>query len=107
MYVRKNETMTNTNIRNLIKSQTEFAEYVEYEKYGHIKVKLAEMMDRKGITRYRLRALTGLKYDTIDRYYKAKNIAYVDLDFFSKVCFVLNCQLEDLLEYQLPENSAQ
>jgi len=105
--MREDKTMTNTNIRNLIKSETEFVEYVEYEKYGHIKVKLAEMMDRKGITRYRLRTLTGLKYDTIDRYYKAKNIFYIDLDFLSKACFVLDCQIQDLLEYQLPENSAQ
>lgn len=88
-------------IRSLIRQETEFVEY------GHIDIKLAEMLNKKGITRNRLSTLTGLKYGIIDRYYKAKNIAYVDLDFFSKVCFVLNCRIDDLLEYKLPENIEQ
>ena len=29
------------------------------EEYGHIKVKLAEVLDSRGITRNRLRTLTG------------------------------------------------
>ena len=38
--------------------------------YGHVKVTLANVMDARGITRNRLRTLTGVKYDVIDRYYK-------------------------------------
>ncbi|MDP4109933.1 MAG: helix-turn-helix transcriptional regulator, partial [Bacillota bacterium] len=49
--------------------------------------------------RNKLRTLTGVKYEVIDRYYKAKNIEMVDLDFLAKVCCVLNCKIEDLLEY--------
>ena len=26
-----------------------------------------------------------------------------DLDFFAKVCYALDCKIEDLLEYQKPE----
>ena len=73
--------------------------------YGFIRVKLAEIMDRKGITRNRLRTLTGTKYDVIDRYYKAVRVEMVDLDFFSKVCYVLDCSISDLLEYQKPETA--
>ena len=36
--------------------------------YGVVKVKLAALMDRRGITRNRRRTLTGIKYDGIDRY---------------------------------------
>ena len=36
--------------------------------YGHVKVTLANVMDARGITRNRLRTLTGVKYDVIDRY---------------------------------------
>ena len=74
--------------------------------YGHIKVKLAEMLDIRGITRNRLRTLTGVKYEVIDRYYKGINIEMVDLDFLAKVCYVLNCEVCDLLEYQRPENGS-
>lgn len=71
--------------------------------YGGIKVKLADVLAAKGITRNRLRTLTGVKYEVIDRYYKAKNVELVDLDFLAKTCFALGCKIEDLLEYQPPE----
>lgn len=71
------------------------------QEYGIVRVKLAELLEQKGITRNRLRTLTGVKYEVIDRYYKAQNIEMVDLDFLAKVCFALNCRIEDLLEYQL------
>ncbi len=70
--------------------------------YGTIRVKLAEIMTAQGMSRNKLRTLTGIKYDVIDRYYKAEHIEMVDLDFFAKVCFVLNCKIEDLLEYENP-----
>ena len=71
--------------------------------YGKIKLKLADFLDSRGITRNRLSTLTGVKYEVIDRYYKDK-VERVDLDFLAKVCYVLGCQIGDLLEYQLPEN---
>lgn len=71
--------------------------------YGYIRIKLAEALDNRNITRNRLRTLTGVKYDVIDRYYKADRVERIDLDFFAKVCFVLGCKIEDLLEYEPPE----
>lgn len=73
---------------------------ISLKQYGKIKIKLSEIMDKKGITRNKLRNLTGVKYDVIDRYYKADNVERVDLDFLAKACFVLNCSVEDLLEYE-------
>ena len=72
------------------------------EEYGCVKVKLSDLLDSRGITRNRLRTLTGVKYDVIDRYYKGSNVALADLDFLAKVCYVLDCEIGDLLEYQPP-----
>ena len=69
------------------------------QEYGFIRVKLREALDSRGITRNRLRTLTGVKYDVIDRYYKNDTVQMADLDFFAKVCRVLNCGLDELLEY--------
>ena len=66
-------------------------------------MKLAEVLDSRGITRNKLRTLTGTKYEVIDRYYKGVSIEMADLDFLAKVCFVLDCEVSDLLEYQRPE----
>ena len=69
------------------------------QEYGSIRVKLREALDNRGITRNRLRTLTGVKYDVIDRYYKSDTVQMADLDFFAKVCFVLGCNISELLEY--------
>ena len=82
---------------------------VQYEikDYGCVKVKLAELLAERGITRNRLRTLTGVKYEVIDRYYKGCNVIMADLDFLAKVCCVLDCKIEDLLEYQPPESETK
>lgn len=70
--------------------------------YGRVIIKLSDVMDRRGITRNHLRTLTGIKYDVIDRYYKGTNVSWADLDFLAKVCFVLRCEISEILEYQPP-----
>ena len=72
---------------------------VDIKKYGTIKVKLAEIMDSRGITRNKLANLMGVRYEVIDRYYKASNIERLDVDILAKACYVLNCSVSDLLEY--------
>lgn len=44
--------------------------------YGRIEVKLKDQLDRRQMTRNRLRTLTGVKYDVIDRYYKGVDIQW-------------------------------
>jgi len=78
----------------------------QFAEYGHIRVKLAEVLNARGITRNRLKNLTGAKYDVITRYYNGKEIERADLDFLARVCFVLDCKIEDLLEYEKPENKS-
>lgn len=68
--------------------------------YGKINIRLAELLEQRHITRNRLRTLTGIKYDVIDRYYKNDNIERIDVDFLAKVCFVLGCSISELLEYE-------
>lgn len=84
-------------IRSIIKYK------YETEEYGKIKVTLAEVLAKRGITRNRLSTLTGVKYEVVDRYYKAKSIEMADLDFLAKVCFALNCEISDLLVYESPD----
>lgn len=79
---------------------------VQYQvsEYGCITVKLANVMEKRGITRNRLSKLTGSKYDVVDRYYQGENIVMADLDFLARVCYVLDCKIEDILEYRAMEN---
>ena len=73
---------------------------IDQKEYGRVKVCLAEVLEKKGITRNRLRTLPGVKYEVIDRYYKAENIEMVDLNFLAKICYTLNVDISDLLKYE-------
>ena len=74
----------------------------QVSEYGRVRVKLSELLESRGITRNRLRTLTGVKYEVIDRYYKAERVKMADLDFLAKVCYTLGCKIEDILEYEEP-----
>lgn len=77
----------------------EIKSIIEIKDYGKIKLNLSKLMDEKGMTRNKMKTLMGVKYDVVDRYYKAENIERVDLDFLAKACYVLDCKIEDILEY--------
>ena len=59
------------------------------------------MAEAKSIVTYQTR-----EYDVIDRYYKNEVVSMVDMDFLAKVCYVLDCRVEDVLEYEKPAESA-
>ncbi len=65
---------------------------------------LKEMLDKKGITRYRLSQLTEIKFQTLDHYYK-NTVTRYDGYILSKICEALDCQVEDILKY-IPDEEA-
>ena len=70
--------------------------------YGKVEIKLRTIMDKKNISIYKLSKLTNLKHSTIKSYYNNAPITRVDLDVLSKLCYVLDCKIEDILEYKYP-----
>mgnify|MGYP003299653149 CR=1 FL=1 len=71
----------------------------EVKNYGKVEIKLSNVMDRHNISIYQMSKLTDLKYSTVKSYYSNSPITRVDLDVISKFCYVLNCRVEDILEY--------
>jgi len=72
--------------------------------YGRVEITLKDVMDRQGMTRNRLATLTGLVYNSVNRYYQNVPIASIDLDVLAKICFVLNCNIADVLRYEKPND---
>lgn len=70
--------------------------YVEVAKDYKIKINLKEVMRKKQINRNKLCYLTGLKLDTINRYYFEK-LDRIDLNILKLFCLALNCKISDLL----------
>ena len=67
--------------------------------YGKININIKTIMDVKNITRNRLSVLTGATYNVINRYYN-NDISRVDLDVLARICYVLECNVSDVLEYE-------
>ncbi len=74
----------------------------ELKDYGKVEFKLSSIMDQYHISIYKMSKLTDLKHSTIKSYYNNCPITRVDLDVISKMCYVLNCRIEDILEYKSP-----
>lgn len=85
-------------MKNIFKEQKDIQEV----DFGYIKLTLKEFLDSHHYTRNQLSVNTGIKYQTIDRYYKNNKIDRVDLSLLSKICYAVNCELSDLLEYVPP-----
>lgn len=77
----------------------------ELKDYGKVEIKLRTIMDKNNISIYRMSKLTDLKHSTIKSYYNNCPLTRVDLDIISRMCYVLNCNIEDILEYKYPNNS--
>ena len=73
------------------------------KEYGRVTITLKDVMDEQGMTRNRLATLTGLVYNSVNRYYQNTPISSVDLDVLAKMCYVLNCEIGDVLRYEHPK----
>lgn len=63
-----------------------------------IKIKLSELLGRKKMTRKDLAIAIGARPNTIGDLYNEK-IKKVDIILLNKICKVLGCRVEDILEY--------
>ena len=62
-----------------------------------LRLKLDRYLEDRQMTRYILAQKMGIKYQTIDGYYKNSVLRY-DVDNLSKIITALDCGVEDLFE---------
>ena len=67
--------------------------------YGNICLHLRELMDRQGINRNQMSKRIGTRFEVVDKWYNGK-VEKMDMDILARLCFVLDCRVEDLLEYK-------
>lgn len=75
---------------------------VIYRDYGEVKLNIKKIMDKKGITINQVVKNTGLHHQVVRRYYDGTIVRY-DKDVLSKLCFVLDCDLDDIMYYEKPK----
>lgn len=67
--------------------------------YGKVKSNLKCIMDSKLISINDMSRLAGIKYDVVKRYYY-NDIYQADLQILAKFCYILDCNISDILDYE-------
>ncbi len=71
--------------------------------YGTIKIKLDELIKKAGISKNKLSHKAEMQRTQINNYCKNK-ITRLDTDVLARLCTVLNCKIEDIIEFIPPES---
>ena len=71
---------------------------MEEERFGHLEIKLNEQLQQKGLSKNKLSHKAEMNWKQIENYCK-NNIARLDVYVLCKLCTVLDCRIEDLLEF--------
>ncbi len=66
--------------------------------YGKIKIKLDELIEKSGMSKNKLCHKAEMQRTQMNNYCKNK-ITRLDVDVLAKLCSVLDCKIEDLLEF--------
>ena len=67
--------------------------------YGKVKLKLREYLDERQISRNALSRAVNTRFEVIDKWYN-NAVEKIDLDILARICFVLSCKVEDIVEYE-------
>lgn len=70
--------------------------------YGEIKIHLAELIEDRNVTLNQLSFRTEMQRTQL-RMYRDNKIQRLDIDILKRLCYVLDCDLHDLIEYIPPQ----
>lgn len=79
---------------------------VSIKDYGHIKLNIKEYMDAHHITRNALARAINTRFEVVNKWY-CGNIEKMDTDILARICFVLNCEPGDIIEFVKPEPTSK
>ncbi len=70
--------------------------------YGHIRLKLAELMRKQNVSISKLAYRAEMQRTQLKAYMR-QDVVRVDLAVLSRLCYALQCDLSDLIEYVPPK----
>lgn len=70
--------------------------------YGTIRIKLAEVAYSKNLSKNNIMKRADMQRTQLNHYYR-NEISRIDIDVLARLCFALNCNVEDILEFVPPK----
>lgn len=77
----------------------ELRSVVNLSTYGKISVHLKELIEAKGITRYRLAKLADTRFEVVEKWCSG-TVERIDADVLARFCYILDCKVTDIIKYQ-------
>lgn len=77
---------------------------VSTEEYGEIRLKLGEILEQRNISLSQLSFRAEMQRTQL-RNYRDNKIQRLDIDILKRLCYVLDCDLFDLIEYLPPQKN--
>lgn len=68
------------------------------EDYGHLEIRLRELLEEKGLNRYQLSLKAAMNWKQVDHYCN-NDITRLDTFILCKLCTVLGCRIQDLIVF--------
>ncbi len=72
--------------------------------YGKVIINIDKIIKEKNISKNKLTQRTEMQRTQLNNYCK-QNIQRVDLSILARLCYVLECDISDIIEYIPPENT--
>ena len=70
--------------------------------YGRIEIHLADLLEKSGLSKNKLCHRAEMQRTQINGYCN-NTISRLDIDVLARLCYALNCEINDLLEYIPPD----
>ena len=68
------------------------------EDYGHLEIRMAELIEKKGLNRNKVSLKAAMNWRQVDRYCE-NDITRLDTFVLCKLCTALECEIQDLLVF--------
>lgn len=78
----------------------ELRSVVNLSSYGKISIHLKELIEAKGMTRYRLAKLADTRFEVIDKWCSG-TVERIDTDILARFCYILDCEITDIIKYNV------
>ena len=74
------------------------------QRFGKIVINLKEIAEQRGISKNKLSQRAEMQRTQLNNYYNNK-ITRLDTDVLARLCTVLECRIEDILEFVPPDSA--
>lgn len=78
----------------------ELRSVVNLNSYGNITIHLKELIAERGISRYRLAKLADTRFEVVEKWCSG-TVERIDADVLARFCYILNCQITDIIKYNV------